>query len=211
VQAAARAALVSPSSALPDAHAPRRRSAAQKEAQAQAQARGTLIHRLLQSLPDIAPERREAAAHGYLARAGAPFSAGERDLFARQALAIIADPRFAALFAPGSRAEVPIVGRLARVSGEALYVSGQIDRLAVTADAVLIGDYKTNRDPPKTVEAAATDHPHYVGQLALYRALLGRIYPGRPIRAALLWTEVPGLMELPAGSLDEALARIILE
>jgi ATP-dependent helicase/nuclease subunit A len=210
VPAASRAAVVSPSSALPDAHAPQRRSAAQKEAQAQAQARGTLIHRLLQSLPDIAPDRREAAAHGYLARAGAAFSLDARNLFARQALAILADPRFAALFASGSRAEVPIVGRLVRASGEALYVSGQIDRLAVTADAVLIGDYKTNRDPPGTVEEAVSDHPHYVGQLALYRALLGKIHPDRPIRAALVWTEIPALMELPAARLDEALARIIL-
>ena len=26
-------------------------------------------------------------------------------------------------------------------------------------------------------------------QLALYRAVLTRLYPGQPIRAALLWTE----------------------
>jgi ATP-dependent helicase/nuclease subunit A len=208
VPAMGRAAVVSPSSALPDAQAPQRRTPAQKEAQAQAQARGTLIHRLLQSLPDIEPGRREAVAHGYLARADAPFGDDERKLFAAQALAILADPEFAALFAPGSRAEVPIVGRLARANGEVFFVSGQIDRLAVTADAVLIGDYKTNRDPPKTVEEAASHHPHYVGQLALYRALLGKIYPGRAIRAVLLWTETPSLMELPAAQLDDALARI---
>ena len=34
----------------------------QEQAQAQALARGTLIHRLLQSLPDIEPARRDAAA-----------------------------------------------------------------------------------------------------------------------------------------------------
>jgi ATP-dependent helicase/nuclease subunit A len=208
VPAMSRAGVVSPSSALPDAQAPQRRTPAEKETQAQAQARGTLIHRLLQSLPDIDPGRREAAAHTYLARAGAQFGADERNLFASQALAILADPEFAALFAPGSRAEVPIVGRLARANGEAFYVSGQIDRLAVTADTVLIGDYKTNRDPPKTVGEAASHHPHYVGQLALYRALLGKIYPHRAIRAVLLWTEIPGLMELPAAQLEDALALI---
>jgi len=120
-------------------------------------------------------------------------------------LAIIADERFAALFGPGSRAEVPIVGRLTRASGAALHVSGQIDRLAVMADAVLIADYKTNRDPPSAVEDAP---PVYVGQLALYRTVLGKIYPDRPIRAALVWTEVPEVMELPAEMLDEAAARI---
>jgi ATP-dependent helicase/nuclease subunit A len=213
VAATAPGARVSPSSALPEA-APRRRGAAAEQAQTAALARGTLIHRLLQSLPDIAPERREAAALGFLARAGAKFSAGERSLFADQVLAIIADRRFAALFAPGSRAEVPVVGRLGRGGGPQFPVSGQIDRLAITADAVLIADYKTNRDPPKTVEEALSTHWHYVGQLALYRAVLGKIHAGRPVRAALLWTETPALMELPAVKLDEALdeaaARIAL-
>jgi ATP-dependent helicase/nuclease subunit A len=100
---------------------------------------------------------------------------------------------------------VSIVGRLTRVSGAALPISGQIDRLAVTADAVLIADYKTNRDPPENIDDAPDT---YVGQLALYRALLGKIYPDRPIRAALVWIEIPSLMELPAAKLDDALARI---
>jgi len=200
---------VSPSSAYDGAlapqEAPRRRSAAQEQAQAQALARGTIIHRLLQSLPDIEPTRREAAAHSFLARAGAEFSADERSLFASQALAIFADTRFAGLFAPGSRAEVPVVGRLTRPGGPEIQVSGQIDRLAITAQAVLIADYKTNRDPPASVDAAP---PAYVGQLALYRAVLGKIYPDRPIRAALVWTEIPDLMELPAAMLDQAVVRI---
>jgi ATP-dependent helicase/nuclease subunit A len=207
VPAAASAAVVSPSSAYEEAALPmpRRRSAAQEEAQAQALARGTLIHRLLQSLPDIEPARREAAAHSFLALSGAEFSAEARSLFASQVLAIFADPQFASLFAPGSRAEVPIVGRIARAGGKLLHVSGQIDRLAIADHAVLIADYKTNRDPPKTVETAP---PGYVSQLALYRALLGKIYPDRPIRAALVWTETPDLMELPAAMLDDAVVRI---
>jgi ATP-dependent helicase/nuclease subunit A len=203
VPATTRAALVSPSSALPEAA--KRRSAEAEQAQAEALVRGTLIHRLLQSLPDIDPARREAAAQGFLARAAAQFSADERSLFAGRVLAILADPRFAALFSPGSRAEVPIVGRLVRAGGGVLHVSGQIDRLAVTGDAVLIADYKTNRDPPKRVEDAP---PTYVGQLALYRVLLGRIYSDRPIRAVLVWTEIPDVMELPAAMLDAAATRI---
>jgi len=47
-----------------------------------------------------------------------------------------------------------------------------------------------------------------VQQLALYRAVLGKIYPDRPIRAALVWTEIPDLMEIPAAMLDRAIARI---
>ena len=58
-----------------------------------------------------------------------------------------------------------------------------IDRLAVTADRVLMVDYKTNRLPAAT----ARDVPAaYLRQLALYRALLRRSIPaGRSRRAAL--------------------------
>jgi ATP-dependent helicase/nuclease subunit A len=172
---------------------------------ATAMARGTLLHRLLQSLPDVAPSRRQEAAHNYLARAGAAFSAEERDRFAAQALALLDVPRFAPLFGNESRAEVPIVGRLARPGRPDFMVSGQIDRLVVTAEAVLIADYKTNRSPPRTVEAAP---PAYVEQLALYHALLRQIYPDRPVRAALVWTDIPDLMAIPAAVLDAAVARL---
>jgi ATP-dependent helicase/nuclease subunit A len=164
--------------------------------------RGVLVHRLLQSLPELAPERRAAAAEQYLARAGQALAQAERANLIRQVLRVIEDARFAALFAAPSRAEVPIVGRLMR-DGVALRVSGQVDRLAVTPDAVLIGDFKTNRAAPRRIE----DVPRaYVGQLALYRAVLMQLYPDRPVRAALIWTEVPDLMEFSAEVLDGALA-----
>ena len=59
-----------------------------------------------------------------------------------QVCRLLDDPRFSPLFLPGSRAEVPIVGRLR--SGT-VAVSGQVDRLVVTDDSVLMADYKTNR------------------------------------------------------------------
>ena len=49
------------------------------------------------------------------------------------------------MFAPGSRAEVPIIGRLPQPDGAPYLVSGQIDRLVVTDNAVLIVDFKTNQ------------------------------------------------------------------
>jgi ATP-dependent helicase/nuclease subunit A len=166
-------------------------------------ARGRLVHRLMQSLPDIPSARRAEAAQHYLARAGAEFTGEQRDLIAAQVRAVLDDPRFSELFAPGSRAEAPIVGRLFRDGKPPLIVSGQIDRLAVTADAVLIADYKTNRPAPETPPDA------YVAQLALYRAVLGRLYPDKTIRAALIWTEVPDIVELSSHALDAALAAIV--
>jgi ATP-dependent helicase/nuclease subunit A len=170
---------------------------------ARALQRGTLVHRLLQSLPDIARERRREAAQRYLGRNAGDWTKGEREALAGSVLALIDDPRFAEVFASGSRAEVALVGRLERLARPPALVTGQIDRLAVTPSAVLIVDFKTNHAPPaKAAEAPAA----YVRQLALYRAVLGRLYPDRSVRAALLWTETADLMEISAPALDAALA-----
>ncbi len=170
--------------------------------------RGTLVHRLLQSLPDVEPARRREAADHFLARArdAKAWSDADRNALAAQVLALLDDVRFAAVFAAGSRAEVSIVGRLDRARGGTVLVNGQIDRLVVTPNSVLIVDYKTNHSPPR----GGADAPKaYVRQLALYRAVLAKLYPHRPIRAALLWTELPEMMELSASALDAGLASVI--
>jgi len=107
------------------------------------------------------------------------------------------------VFAEGSRAEVSIVGRL-ELPGRPL-VSGQIDRLVVTQSEVLIVDFKTNHTPPAE---AAQAPPAYIRQLALYRAVLQKLYPERAVRAALLWTEAPDFMEISSPALDAALASL---
>ena len=44
--------------------------------------------------------------------------------------------------------------------------------------------------------------PVYLRQMAAYRAALSAIYPEKPIRCVLLWTDGPRLMELSPGLLD---------
>jgi ATP-dependent helicase/nuclease subunit A len=167
--------------------------------------RGRLVHRLMQALPDIPPERRKDAAARYLANAATDFVEAERAAMARQVLAILDDENFAEIFAPGSRAEVPIVGRIARAGGGPISVAGQVDRLAVTGDSVLIADYKTDRFVPDRLDEVAP----YVTQLALYRAVLARIFQGKTVRAALLFTDGPKLMEVPAAAMDAALDKAL--
>ena len=76
----------------------------------------------------------------------------------------------------------------------------------MTSSEILIVDYKTNQAPPR---AAAQAPAAYVRQLALYRAVLAKLYPALPVRAALLWTEIPEMMEISAPALDARLATII--
>mgnify|MGYP000571963140 CR=1 FL=1 len=116
-------------------------------------------------------------------------------VLAGETLTVLEHREFAPIFGAGSRAEVPVS---ACIDGRV--IAGQIDRLIVTDEAVWIVDYKTGRQVP---ERAADTPPAYLRQMAAYRAVLERIYPGRAVRCALLWTDAPALMPLD----DESLAR----
>ena len=168
--------------------------------------RGNLVHRLLQSLPDIADDKRRDTAMAFLARNADNWTEIERGTLAQQVLALLGEPGLAALFAPGSRAEVAVAGRLKRLDGSTFLVSGQIDRLVVKPTEVRIVDYKTNHNPPRKLVAAPKA---YIRQLALYRGVLAKLYPDRPVRAALLWTETIEMMEISSAALDAELAAII--
>lgn len=183
------------------------RSGESVQSRALALQRGTLVHRLLQSLPDIATERRREAALGFMARNASDWTEADRAALTDKVLALITEPRFAPVFAPGSRAEVAIAGRLERPGRPPALVSGQIDRLVVGPDEVLIVDFKTNQAAPRIASEAPAA---YVRQLALYRAVLSRLYPQTPIRAVLLWTEALEYMEISAPALDAALASLHL-
>ena len=156
--------------------------------------RGALIHRLLQHLPDLPAVERPAAADRLLAALAGDLLPELRTGLAQGVLALLERPEFAAVFGPHSRAEQPICGT---VAGRPLV--GQIDRLVITPDEVLIVDLKSNRAPPADIAGAPSA---YLAQLAAYRALLLALYPGRPVRAGLLWTELPRLDEVPAALLD---------
>ena len=165
--------------------------------------RGRLIHRLLQILPDFPPVRRSDSAEQYLIENAADMASGDRQAIAAEVMAILDDDRFAALFAAGSRAEVPLVATLPLPGpdGRPLVISGQVDRLIVNDARVMIVDYKTNRPPPALVEDVA---PLYVRQMAAYRLALAAIFPNRPVQCVLVWTDEPRIMELPEDMLDAA-------
>ena len=163
------------------------------------------MHALLQHLPNVAADSQERAARAFVAARGAGLDQALLDEIVAETLAVIRDPDFAPLFQPGSLAEVPVVAKLGEGDG-AFALDGQIDRLAVLERELLIVDYKTNRPPPQFPEKVA---PAYIAQLAAYRAALARLFPGHNLRAALLWTDGPHLMEIPSTLLDDAERRML--
>jgi len=159
--------------------------------------RGRLIHSLLQSLPELAAEARPAALAAYLALPAHELTAAQQTEIGGEVLAVLEHPDFKALFGPGSRAEVPVVGDVGTI--EPCVISGQVDRLLITDDEVTVIDFKTNRPPPRDQSEVAGV---YLRQMAAYRAALRRIYPERRITAVLLWTDGPRLMRLDDEVLD---------
>jgi ATP-dependent helicase/nuclease subunit A len=155
--------------------------------------RGRIIHYLLQWLPLLADERREAAAREYLARPVHDLPVEQQKLYLEETLRLLRDPALGEIFTGEALAEVPIVGTVGEGAG-AIVLSGRIDRLLVREDAVTVIDFKTNRPPPARVE----DVPAvYLRQMAAYRVLLRDVYPDRAVRCGLLWTDGPDLMMLP--------------
>jgi ATP-dependent helicase/nuclease subunit A len=162
--------------------------------------RGIAIHRLLQLLPNLPETAREARARSLAGELG--FAEADAKALAAEAMSVIAHPRLASLFAPGSLAEVPFAGRLGEGGPE---IVGRLDRLSVTATEVTVADYKTNRPVPKD---ATVVPPIYLRQMALYRAALAHAFPGRAVRAVLVYSDGPKVIELSGSVLDEIISRV---
>jgi ATP-dependent helicase/nuclease subunit A len=165
--------------------------------------RGDLVHRLLQQLPDVAPELRRAAAARLLERER-DLTPGQRAEMIAAAFGVLEDARFAEVFAPGSRAEVALAGSAPELP-KGLAVSGRLDRLLVTPERVLVVDYKSNRPSPDRIEDA---DEAYLVQMAVYVAVLRAVFPGRRVDAALVWTDGPKLMPIPESLIASTLAGL---
>jgi ATP-dependent helicase/nuclease subunit A len=158
--------------------------------------RGKWLHALFERLPAAQPSQRRALALGWLERSAGIAEAALRERLADDACAVIADPRFAALFAPDALAEAPI----AAVVAGGLVVFGTVDRLRIIDDRILVADFKTGRNAPAHAEMIPAAH---LRQMAAYRAALRVIFPDRPVEAALLYTSAPVLHLLPDALLDQ--------
>ncbi len=163
------------------------------EAARHAARRGSLIHALLERLPDVPADGRAEAARGWLERQAADLPEELREEMLVSALAVLDDPGFAAIFSASALAEVPLAATV-----EGVVVAGTADRLLIEESRVTVVDFKTTRRPP----ASADDIPlTTLRQMAAYAAALAAIYPGREVRAGVLYTHAPVLFDLPLETL----------
>ncbi len=152
--------------------------------------RGTWIHQLLERLAPVPSSERPMVASRWLERSARLSDSGMREEIVGQVCGILSDLNFAALFAPGSLAEAPLVATLP----DGRVIAGTVDRLLVEEGRISVIDFKTGRVP-----ASEGDIPKaHRAQMAAYVEALRVIFPSRNVVATLLYTAGPKLFELPA-------------
>jgi ATP-dependent helicase/nuclease subunit A len=153
---------------------------------AEAMARGTAIHLLLEHLPDYPAAQWPQIANVLLG--------GEASAALEQAARVLSAPDLRHIFT-NSLAEVAITAPTDK--GQLL---GVIDRLVMGDKTVLAVDFKSNQIIPST----AADVPQGIlAQMGAYHAALAQIYPDYAITMAIVWTKTATLMPL-----DHEMVRI---
>jgi ATP-dependent helicase/nuclease subunit A len=152
----------------------------------EAMARGRAMHRLLEHLSTLAPERRTV-----LSRDRPP---QEAEQMFHQASAILQDVRLAPLFGANSGAEVSFLAKINDENGGIIEVSGVIDRLGMTDTTVWIGEFKTGK-PQR----------YHDQQLALYRAAMRQLFPEKLVRCFIIYLDLLEVNEVSDNRLDIAI------
>ncbi|MBM1220742.1 double-strand break repair helicase AddA [Ponticoccus sp. SC2-23] len=164
-------------------------------------ARGRLLHRLLEYLPDTDPEDRADLANRLVSEDPDATGLDTQGLIA-DADRILRTEALAPLFAAGTMSEVDLTAWIPALGAR---LHGTVDRLIVEGDTVTAIDYKSNRLVPERPE----DVPEgLLRQMGAYMALMQEIWPDKERRVALLWTSTASLMPLPAHQVTEALGRV---
>lgn len=166
-----------------------------REAAADSRARGVILHRVLELL---GTETDAATVAKLIALLAPEWSEGERKRACAEVTTLYMQERW--IWQSPAHAEVAVAGTLT-IHGESVAVNGQIDRLIELPEAVVVLDYKTGRHIPSSAQALSEN---YRVQLKTYHALVAPLYPGKPVRTAILWTAAPLLMWC-----DEAVAATV--
>lgn len=155
--------------------------------------RGTIIHKLLQFLPQSAVDKTEII-NEYLDKNAADLSWTQKEQIKYEVMSLLHSPEFSEIFGSCSRAEVPIIGEVKGKNGaKDRIISAQLDRLVILPQKIMIVDFKTNRPAAKDL---STTPIAYINQLQAYAELVQKIYPDKPVETYILWTNETRLMRV---------------
>ncbi len=171
---------------------------------------GSYAHKLFEILPRQKPEYRARAA-AMLAKQFGVSPHKEHYLskehiaeIDRQVFAVLDTPEFANLFSEDGLAEISVTGLVGNIA-----ISGQIDRMLVEDDKVILLDFKTGKPPDHSSENCQPLPQAYISQMASYGALIAQIYPDKEIICYLLWTQNCTLVEVDKAQRDRFISHLV--
>ena len=165
--------------------------------------RGKILHRLLELLPPLPEDKRDNAIDNFLHRQN--LDSHKIANYKQEISKVLNYPEAKEIFAPHGLSEATIMGKPSALGG--ITVSGQIDRLVINEDKILIADYKTDRTMTETSILSSA----YILQLALYKTALQDIYPDRPIKCFLIGTAKPCIRSISEESMTKALETYLIK
>lgn len=156
-----------------------------------AKKRGTLIHLLLEHLPNKPQVKWDILAQDIIRKYDNRATDTEIKELQQHVARVLTTKALEPVFDPETLAEVAITAQIPELGGKRIY--GTIDRLLVSGTKVLAVDFKSNKAVPQT--------PHDVPdgllrQMGAYLSALRSVYPKHEIEIAILWTETQHLMLL---------------
>ncbi|MBL4750598.1 MAG: double-strand break repair helicase AddA, partial [Amylibacter sp.] len=168
--------------------------------EAAAMRRGSLIHLLLEHLPNRPQADWAKLATVLIQNYDSQSDTAEIDDILDVVARVLNTDALKPVFDAKALAEVTITAQIPELDDKRIY--GTIDRLIVTDTTVLAVDFKSNRRVP--------DNPDQVPlgllrQMGAYLSGLKPIYPNHKIEVAILWTQTQQLMRLPHDIVIDAL------
>ena len=169
-----------------------------------ARAKGILIHRLLEVLPQLPAAERLSTANAIASAFAGELSAREREFTIESAFAALSSQVFSARQEQQALAEAGIAVTIQDHLGQCRgIITGQIDRILFDEPEIHILDYKSG-----AVLSDIGQSPHFA-QLAVYKLALSRLYSNvANVKAALLNTGSIEIHQADSSMLDALLRQI---
>ena len=165
--------------------------------------RGSMVHRLLEVLPDHSGSGWEGHADRLLKNEFSVTSE-EVSLAFAEARRVLEAKELAFLFERDVLSEVDIWATGPDLPPEG--IAGTVDRLVVSPERILAVDFKVNAVIPSVAEETPAG---LLRQMGAYLAALESVYPGRQVDVAILWTRKPLLMDLSHETVKRALEGVM--
>ena len=160
--------------------------------------RGIIIHKIIELLPRIAEDKRETLIQKSLE--SYDLTEVEKTEIFKELSRFLNHDFVSVLFNMKGVSEASIAGRPQSLQGT--FVKGQIDRMIVLEDKIILADYKTDRQ----MKEGAQIKNSYILQMAFYREALKDLYPNKSIETMLLGTYQPSIHMITDMQMDDALS-----